>query len=520
MSIIDMDRRFDAGRSMWIGDSIGRRTSGSAEDAAGLDDGYGRLDRRCDRSDRRAGTSSHESTEDRMRMGAMMRTGGRRILAASFVVLGGAAMMPSAAAAQRTLDPALAEATFDSAWSIINRTFWDTTFNGVNWAAARDELRPRARAAGTDAELREIIQGMLDRLRVSHLSLIPGDAADELATASARPEGPPGDAGMELRWVDGSAVVTRVLPGSAAEAAGIRAGWIVEGAGAITDARIRDALQRVPGASDPRRYAAYAAQAMASGLQGSEGDTVRLRVKDGADAAREVAVVLRTPAGQFATLGNLPPVLANVEAQRVTRGGAEIGVIRFPIWLPAIIQQFDRAVDDMRGADGIVIDLRGNPGGLGGMAPGFAGHFVDRRDTLGTMLTRRDVMHMVINPRRVSPDARPVVPYAGPVAVLVDEGTASTSEFFAGGMQALGRARVFGSPSSGQALPSLMPRLPNGDVLLHAIADFVGPDGERWEGRGVIPDVAAPPTRAALLAGEDPALDAALAWIAGEARGR
>jgi carboxyl-terminal processing protease len=117
----------------------------------------------------------------------------------------------------------------------------------------------------------------------------------------------------------------------------------------------------------------------------------------------------------------------------------------------------------------------------------------------------------------VSPDARPVTPFAGPVAVVVDERSASTSEFFAGGMQALGRARVFGVPSAGQALPALMPRLPNGDVLLHAIADFVGPGGVRWEGAGVVPDTEARPGRAALLAGRDPALESAVAWIRSQA---
>jgi carboxyl-terminal processing protease len=285
----------------------------------------------------------------------------------------------------------------------------------------------------------------------------------------------------------------------------------------MTVERIRDALARLPGAADPRRYASYASAAMESAFEGTAGDSVRARFRDGSDRRTEVSLVLRPLQGRMATLGNLPPILARVETEQVQSGGKRIGVIRFPIWLPAIAQDLDRAVDGLRGMDGIVVDLRGNPGGLAGMAPGFAGHFVDRRDTLGTMLTRRDVMHLVVNPRRVSPDARPVAPFAGPVAVLVDERTASTSEFFAGGMKALGRARVFGVASSGQALPALMPRLPNGDVLLHAIADFVGPDGERWEGVGVVPETAAPPTRAALLAGRDPALDAAFAWIAAQA---
>jgi carboxyl-terminal processing protease len=442
-----------------------------------------------------------------------------RIAAAALLVLGAAPAAAQEAVPPRAMDPALAEATFDSAWSILHRTYWDTTFGGVDWRGTREELLPRARAARTDAELRGVIQGMLDRLRTSHLVVIPGDAAEALA--AERAEGPPddpGDAGLELRWVDDALLVTRVLPGGAAEAAGIRPGWVVEAAGEMEEARIRAALARLPSTADPRRFAAYAAQAMESAFQGAAGDTVRARFRDGGDRTVNAALVLREPAGRMATLGNLPPILARVETERVPAGdGREVGVIRFPIWLPVVAAELDRAVDALRGTAGIVIDLRGNPGGLGAMAPGFAGHFVDRRDTLGTMITRRDVMHLVINPRRVSPDARPVTPFAGPVAVLVDERSASTSEFFAGGMQALGRARVFGVPSAGQALPALMPRLPNGDVLLHAIADFVGPDGERWEGAGVVPDVPAPPARDALLAGRDPALESAVAWIRSEA---
>ncbi|HST60420.1 MAG TPA: S41 family peptidase, partial [Longimicrobium sp.] len=371
-----------------------------------------------------------------------------------------------AAPPARAIEPALAEATFDTAWSIIHRTFWDTTFNGVDWQATRDELRPQARAARTDAELRAVIQGMLDRLRKSHLVVIPGDAAEALATGGEGPQEDPGDAGLELRWADGALLVTRVMAGSAAEAAGVRPGWIVQSAGEMTEARIRQALARLPAGSDPRRFASYASQAMEASFQGTAGDTVHARFRNGRNRVQDVAIVLRAPQGRMATFGNLPPILARVETERVPTGdGREVGVIRFPIWLPVVSADLDRAVDALRGTAGIVVDVRGNPGGVSGMAPGFAGHFVDRRDTLGTMITRRDRLEFVINPRRVSAAGQRVQPFAGPVAILTDEMTASTSEIFAGGLQALGRARVFGATSAGQALPSLMPRLPNGDVL-------------------------------------------------------
>ena len=106
-----------------------------------------------------------------------------------------------------------------------------------------------------------------------------------------------------------------------------------------------------------------------------------------------------------------------------------------------------------------------------------------------------------------------VEPYAGPVAILVDGLTGSASECFTGGMQSLGRARVFGQTSMGRALPALFDKLPNGDVLIHAWGDFVTGTGVRIEGRGVVPDEPVAVTRAALLEGRDPALERALAWI-------
>jgi carboxyl-terminal processing protease len=161
----------------------------------------------------------------------------------------------------------------------------------------------------------------------------------------------------------------------------------------------------------------------------------------------------------------------------------------------------------------MVIDLRGNPGGVAGMIMGTAGHFIDDTVALGVMRTRTSELRFRANPRRVAADGRAVAPYAGPVAILVDELTVSTSELFAAGLQGVGRARVFGSRSAGQALPAMLARLPTGDVLMHAIADYTGPGGVRIEGDGVLPDVHVEPTRAALLAGVDPALDAALDWI-------
>jgi len=153
-----------------------------------------------------------------------------------------------------------------------------------------------------------------------------------------------------------------------------------------------------------------------------------------------------------------------------------------------------------------VVDLRGNPGGIGILAMGLAGYFIDKPDQkLGTMYMRDLPLKFVVNPR-------PPV-FEGKLAVLIDGLSASTSEIFAGGMQDLNRARIFGSRSAGAALPSMIERLPDGDGFQYAAASYKSESGKVLEGVGVTPDEPIALTRAALLAGRDPVLDAAIRWI-------
>lgn len=426
-----------------------------------------------------------------------------------------ALMLPAAAAAQApALEPGVAVASFDSAWTAIHRTHWDTTFNGVDWNGVRAELRPRAEAARTAPQLRAVITDMLGRLRQSHFYVIPGEVQQELAANGAGDGAGDGDAGFDVRLVEGRILVTQVDSGGPAWAAGVRPGWTVEAVGQTRADRVLAALAKLPADTDPRQRASQARGAVYAAQKGPAGSALAATFRDGQDRRVATSLTLRPSPGQPTRFLNLPEINV-VAARRVVTldDGTRVGVVRFNMWLPALAAELNEAVDALRDTDGIVVDLRGNPGGLGFMAAGVAGHFIDRADTLAREQRRGQQLLYVVNPRRVDTQNRPVRPFAGPVAVLTDALTASTSEFFAGGLQGLGRARVFGETSAGAALPALTRRLPSGDVLVHAIADFHGPGGKRFEGVGVVPDVAAPPTRAALLAGGDPALDAALRWI-------
>jgi carboxyl-terminal processing protease len=344
---------------------------------------------------------------------------------------------------------------------------------------------------------------------LSHFALIP--AAGESATSSGLPADTSGDPGIEVRLIGRDLIVTKV---DGAAASLVRPGWrIVE----IGSKPVADLLRTLPEAEPgqaARHQQVEAWRIAQMHLRGPAGSKVDVAFEKGHGEVERVTLPRRLEQGVPVTVGNLPTMYVRLQKQkRATPSGAAAGVIAFNVWMTAIDAQFQRAMDELRGADGIVIDLRGNPGGLAAMLMGISGHFVGERKSLGVMKTRDSEFRFVANPRLVNLAGERVDPYTGPVAILIDSMSGSASECFAGGMQSIGRARVFGQTSMGQALPALFDRLPNGDVLIHAYGDFVTADGTRLEGRGVVPDEAVPLTRADLLAGEDRTMQAALAWI-------
>jgi carboxyl-terminal processing protease len=415
--------------------------------------------------------------------------------------------------AQAPALPPQAVETFDAAWTIVRDTHFDKTFNGVNWDAVRTELRPRAAAAKSTTELRLVLRDMLGRLSQSHFTILPAtaDGSTDIASGNADP-------GFDVRLTADGLLITSVDPGGSAALAGVKPGWRVK---AIGPAAVDDMLRRLPHEADDRFRRLDAWRAAEVRLRGPAGSGVVVAFEDEADRRVELTLQRRSAIGEPVTVGNLPTMFVRVSARREpTPAGAVAGVIAFNVWMAAVDAHFQKAMDDLRASDGIVIDLRGNPGGLAFMLTGISGHFLSERVLLGLMKTRDSELKFVANPRVVNARGERVPHYAGPLAILVDGLSGSASECFSGGMQSIKRARVFGETTMGQALPALFDRLPNGDVLIHAYGDFVTADGTRLEGRGVVPDEKVVPARGDLLAGRDPVLAAALAWVDRSKAGR
>jgi carboxyl-terminal processing protease len=430
-------------------------------------------------------------------------------------------------------------ATFDAAWNIINDTYFDPNFHGLDWNKVREELRPKAKTAESRAELRSIIEEMLHRLGDSHMALIPGDVArtwesvTQQESASALPPaqepegsnsrtasdshgsrssaGRGGDLGFDVRLRNAQALVTRVDPAGPAGQAGVKPGWIIQ---SIADEPVAGLLAPFVGeiASPQTQFMAWGV--LAGKLAGNPGSSARLEFLNESDQSVSLELPRRREVGEPTKLGYLPTLYSHLESKSVPLApGRTVGLVRFNIWMLPVIQALDQAIDQFRQADGIIFDLRGNVGGLGGMILGVSGHFLDEPVSLGTLKMRGNELKFAANPRRVNAAGERVKPFSGPFAILIDDLSLSASEIFAGGMQALGRARVFGERSGGQALPAIWDRLPNGDVLYHAFGDFIISSGRRLEGAGVIPDEVAVTSRSDLLKGQDAPLLAALHWM-------
>jgi len=403
--------------------------------------------------------------------------------------------------------------TFDAVWKIVKDGHFDPAFDVASWDRVAADLRPKAIEAKTPGEFRTVLADMLGRLGLSHFAVIPStpDTPGDQVNLGGQP-------GFDVRLIDNQLVVTSVDADGGAAAAGVHTGWIVQTIGGVPVSSI---LAGITGSTPPRLAQLQVWRLALPRLRGPSDTSAEITFVDGTGATVAKSIERKHETGQPVTVGSLPTMFVRVSSSlKPTPAGGRAGVIAFNVWMTAVDAQFQKAMDEYRGADGIVIDLRGNPGGLAAMIMGLAGHFVNERATLGVMNTRQGEMRFPANPRLVNAAGERVEPFTGPVAILVDGMTGSASECFSGGLQSIGRARIFGQTTMGQALPALFDRLPNGDVLIHAWGDFVTGTGVRIEGRGVVPDEPVALTREALLAGRDATLEGALAWIDRERKSR
>ena len=173
----------------------------------------------------------------------------------------------------------------------------------------------------------------------------------------------------------------------------------------------------------------------------------------------------------------------------------DVGYIRVGSFPDNIAEAIGWALQREGGHAGVVLDLRGNPGGIVDSVDATAGAFLP----VGTLLSSAHGRWNLFPVRQFKADAQSGVTYHGPLVVLVDGATSSGAETLARALQYYHRATIVGTHTAGKVMgvEVEMP-LADGGLLRVATLDVTGPDGRRLEGRGVSPDVIAS-TRAGQL---------------------
>lgn len=386
-------------------------------------------------------------------------------------------------------------ATFEQVWRIVLEKHFDPTLGCQNWPALRLEYGGRLAQAKDPAEAYATMNALLDTLKQSHFKVMgPGSAVESEASGPAR-------APVHVRMIEGQMVVVDAALGGVDS--GVRRGAVLI---AIDGKPVAEIVGKVEAAAArPDEVAFQAMLAVEAAMHGAPGATRTLRYLDpkkkDAEVTREVTCVL--PNGELVTIGNLRDLPTTVTHGMIA--GTKVGHLAFNYWMLPMVERVRVAMAELRaqGMTGLVLDLRGNPGGVGAMSIPVARLLLTEPGSLGKLQFRDFAQEFNV--------AGDPAAFTGPVIVLVDEGTASTSEIFAAGLRDLGRAQVYGSrPSAGAALPSLVEALAGGALLQYVVGDYHSSRGAVAEGDGVRPDVLVPETRDDFIAGRDPVLAAAV----------
>jgi carboxyl-terminal processing protease len=236
----------------------------------------------------------------------------------------------------------------------------------------------------------------------------------------------------------------------------------VDGPARIAGIKHGDTILTVDGASTAR----LSYHEAIGRILGRAGSHVSLRVRRGGHTLKFTLVRRRF---------RVQPVHARLDGR--------VGVIRISAFSEGTARETTAAVKELRreGADALVLDLRGDPGGLLGEAVGVASLFLPGGDTVVSLAGAHRPLKIVY--------AHSGGPTRIPLAVLVDGQSASASEVVAGALKDHGRATIVGQPTFGKSLVQEIDLLPSGAALKLTIARYLTPAGLDISRGGVQPDV-------------------------------
>jgi carboxyl-terminal processing protease len=379
---------------------------------------------------------------------------------------------------------------FEKVWREIHDHYYDPFFNGVDWNEVHERYAPLVDATGNDQEFYALMSQMTSELHDAHTRF----NSPEQWKNFRRQQGV--TVGFSVDDIDGKTVITSVIPGTDAAHSGIEPGMVVL---RVNDTPIAERLaeiekKRLPSSTERatrwfiynRVFAGPVDTSLKVALQRGDGSVFEVSLRRQIYSAAPEVTTHVLPSGNV--------------------------YIRFDGFQHPITREFRRALQKFHDAPGLILDLRRNGGGDLAVLLPIAGYFFGKKTLFAKDSTRTgkplsSYVGLFKLPLQLYVGRPGEQIYSGPVVILVDAHSASSSEVFAAGMQDTLRARVIGSQSCGCVLGIAKPRvLKGGGVLEMSEVLWFSPKGRKLEGTGITPDKIVTPSVADLQRRRDPAL--------------
>lgn len=334
-------------------------------------------------------------------------------------------------------------------WRIVNRAYVDESFNHQNWWFIRQRILNRP--FSSRQETYEAIQEMLASLEDPYTRLLTPDQYRSLQTTTS---GELTGVGLQIAKDQKTGWLRVIAPiaGSPADREGLKP---------------QDIVVKI----DDEDTLSLSLDEAAARLRGPRGTAVKLELWDDRQENRRFVILNRQ-------VVSLNPVVASL---KTTHTGHQVGYLRLSQFNSNAVSAIAQAIASLgrEGAQGYILDLRNNPGGLLQSGIEIARLWLDE-GTIVYTVNRQGILDSFETYGQPMTDA--------PLVVLVNEGTASASEILAGALQDNGRAFLVGNVTFGKGLIQSLFDLSDGAGLAVTVARYETPSHRDINRQGIRPD--------------------------------
>ncbi len=342
----------------------------------------------------------------------------------------------------------------DEVWQIVNTEFVNPKFDRAEWQDTRNDLLTRRYSDNKEAY--ESIRKALKKLGDPYTRFL---APSEFEALTNQTSGELTGIGITIEINEQTQILTVVksLENSPAMKAGIMAG---------------DQILKIGNQQTDLMSLEQASEA----IRGEEGTEVTLELSR---QGQESLVVTVTRA-----IIELPSVSYDLKQEEQLK----VGYIKLDEFSSHAAEQMEEAIQDLetQGAEGFVLDLRGNPGGLLFASVDIARMWMADGDIVKTVDRRGGDRQLSANNTALT---------NLPLVVLVDRNSASASEILAGAFKDNGRATIVGRNTFGKGTVQAVHSLSDGSGLAVTISRYYPPSGMDINRRGIAPDIEVKLTR-------------------------